>query len=156
MALLFQSQSSVSARVDNPAKVDTSIEIIYSSRWHAFKSVEFQCVFLSIWICLLIVFNPISGRLLATPISGRGGGVVWTPIEISGSYRSIFKFKRHSFCLNMIYISKKEFSKIRRRGVLGGQNHEFLVFVLFGERCFFDHVLPARLWTDFDPTSDIL
>ena len=35
--------------------------------------------------------NPISGRLLATPISGRG--VVYDPLEISGSYRSIFTIK---------------------------------------------------------------
>ena len=34
--------------------------------------------------------NPISGRLLDTPISGGGGGLFRTPLDISGSYRSIF------------------------------------------------------------------
>ena len=52
-------------------------------------------------------YNPISGRLLATPISGRGLFRTPPPLEISGSYLSIFKIKRHSFHLNMIYISKK-------------------------------------------------
>ena len=33
-------------------------------------------------------FNPISDSLLATPISGRG--LFRTPLEILGSYRSIF------------------------------------------------------------------
>ena len=47
----------------------------------------------------------------------------------------------------MIYISKKEISKIRRRGYKGDKNHEFKVL--------FDHALPARLWTDFDPTNGI-
>ena len=38
--------------------------------------------------------NPISGRLLATPISGRGGGgCLGPPLDISGSYRSIFKIQ---------------------------------------------------------------
>ena len=37
-------------------------------------------------------FNPISGRLLATPISGRGG-CLGPPLDISGSYRSIFKIQ---------------------------------------------------------------
>ena len=60
--------------------------------------------------------NPISGRLLATPISGRGGCLgppLISPV-ISGRF---LKFKRHSFRLNMIYISKKtKFQKIRKRG----------------------------------------
>ena len=51
--------------------------------------------------------NPISGRLLATPISGKGGGLFRTPLEISGSNGRFLKFKRHSFRLNMIYIYKK-------------------------------------------------
>ena len=37
--------------------------------------------------------NPISGRLLATPISGKGGLFSRTPLDISGSYRSIFKIQ---------------------------------------------------------------
>ena len=37
-------------------------------------------------------FNPISGRLLATPISGKGG-LFRTPLDISGSYRPIFKIQ---------------------------------------------------------------
>ena len=38
--------------------------------------------------------NPISGRLLATPISGKGGGgCLGPPLDISGSYRSIFKIQ---------------------------------------------------------------
>ena len=36
--------------------------------------------------------NPISGRLLATPISGRGG-CLGPPLDISDSYRSIFKIQ---------------------------------------------------------------
>ena len=36
--------------------------------------------------------NPISGRLLATPISGRGG-CLGPPLDISGSYQSIFKIQ---------------------------------------------------------------
>ena len=61
-------------------------------------------------------FNPISGRFLATPITGRGGCL--GPPLISPVFTGRFlKFKRHSFRLNMIYISKKnEISKIRRRG----------------------------------------
>ena len=47
------------------------------------------------------------------------GGLFRTPLDISGSYRSIFKFKRHSIHLKMIYISKKKKSKIRRRGIRG-------------------------------------
>ena len=40
----------------------------------------------------LCSLNPISGRLLATPISGKGG-LFRTPLEISGSNRSIFKIQ---------------------------------------------------------------
>ena len=36
--------------------------------------------------------NPISGRLLATPIGGKGG-LFRTPLDISDSYRSIFKIQ---------------------------------------------------------------
>ena len=36
--------------------------------------------------------NPISGRLLATPISGKGG-CLGPPLDISGSYGSIFKIQ---------------------------------------------------------------
>ena len=64
--------------------------------------------------------NPVSGRLLATPISGRGG-CLGPPLISPVLTGRFFKFKLHSFCLNMIYISKKEISKIRKRGVLGGQ-----------------------------------
>ena len=39
-----------------------------------------------------VTLNPISGRLLATPISGKGG-CLGPPLEISGSYRSIFKIQ---------------------------------------------------------------
>ena len=39
-----------------------------------------------------VSLNPISGRLLATPISGRGG-LFRTALDISGSYRSIFKIQ---------------------------------------------------------------
>ena len=37
-------------------------------------------------------FNPISGKLLATPISGKGG-LFRTHLDISGSYISIFKIQ---------------------------------------------------------------
>ena len=40
-----------------------------------------------------MTLNPISGRLLATPISGKGGGCLGPPLEISDSYRSIFKIQ---------------------------------------------------------------
>ena len=55
------------------------------------------------------VFNPISGRLLATPISGRGGGggCLEPPLRSPVLTGRFLKFKRHSFRLNMIYISKK-------------------------------------------------
>ena len=53
-----------------------------------------------------ISFNPISGRLLATPISGRG--LFRTPPLISRDLTGRFsKFKRHSIPLNVIYILKK-------------------------------------------------
>ena len=74
------------------------------------------------------------------------GGCLGPPLRSRVLTGRLLKFKRHFIRLNMIYISKKkEISKIRRRGVLGGKNHEFQVL--------FDHVLPARLCTDFDPTS---
>ena len=63
----------------------------------------------------ILVFNPISGRLLATPISGKGG-CLGPPLISPVLTGRFLKFKRHSFRLNMIYISKKEISKIRRRG----------------------------------------
>ena len=58
--------------------------------------------------CELEQINPISGRLLATPISGReGGGLFRTPLISPVLTGRFLKFKRHSFRLNMIYISKK-------------------------------------------------
>ena len=75
----------------------------------------------------ILTVNPISVRLLATPIRSRGA--VRTPLRSRVLTSRFLKFKRHSFRLNMIYISKstsilkkntKEISKIRRRGVLGG------------------------------------
>ena len=52
--------------------------------------------------------NPISGRLLATPISGKGG-LFRTPPPLRSPVLTgrFLKFKRHSFHLSMIYISKK-------------------------------------------------
>ena len=96
-----------------------------------------------------VAFNPISGRLLATPISGMGGGLGLPPPLRSPVLTGRFlKFKRHSFRLNMIYISKKKkFQKFVEAGIRGAKTMNF--------RYFFDHVLPARLWTDFDPTSGI-
>ena len=47
----------------------------------------------------------------------------------------------------MIYISKKKKFQKFVEGGIRGKNHEFQVL--------FDHVLPARLWKDFDPTSGI-
>ena len=68
-----------------------------------------------------MLFNPISGRLLATPISGRGG-LFRTPLRSPVLTGRFLKFKRHSFCLNMIYISKKKkFQKFVKGGVLGVQ-----------------------------------
>ena len=55
-------------------------------------------------------FNLISGRLLATPISGRGGGLFRTPPPLRSPVLTgrFLKLKRHSFRLNMIYISTKK------------------------------------------------
>ena len=48
----------------------------------------------------------------------------------------------------MIYISKKmKFQKFVEGGIRGAKTMNF--------RYFFDHELPARLWTDFDATSGI-
>ena len=64
--------------------------------------------------------NPISGRLLTTPISGKGG--LFRTHLISPVLTGRFlKFKRNSFRLNMIYISKKINFKNSSKGVLGGQ-----------------------------------
>ena len=61
-------------------------------------------------------FNPISGRLLATPISGRGG-CLGPPLRSPVLTGRFLKFKRHSFRLNMIYISKKKkFQKFVKGG----------------------------------------
>ena len=62
-----------------------------------------------------LLVNPISGRLLVTPISGKGG-CLGPPLISRVLTGRFLKFKRHSIRLNMIYISKKEISKIRRRG----------------------------------------
>ena len=48
--------------------------------------------------------NPISGRLLATPISGRGG-CLGPPLISPVLTGRFLKFKRHSFRLNMIFFS---------------------------------------------------
>ena len=79
--------------------------------------------------------NPISGRLLATPISGRGS--FRTPLRSRVLTGRFLKFKRHSIRLNMIYIKKKKFQKFVEGGIRGAKTMNF--------RYFFDHVLPARL-----------
>ena len=56
------------------------------------------------------IINPISGRLLATPISGRG--LLATPLISRDLKGRFLKFKRHSIPLNVIYILKKENLKI--------------------------------------------
>ena len=82
--------------------------------------------------------NPISGRLLATPISGRGGGLFRTPLEISGSYRSIFKTQTAFFSpQHDLNFFKNKFQKFVEGGIRGAKTMNF--------RYFFDHVLPARL-----------
>ena len=67
---------------------------------------------------LILSLNPISGRLLATPISGRG--LFRTPLisrDLTGRFS---KFKRHSIPLNVIYISKKYKSeKYKYVGITG-------------------------------------
>ena len=50
-------------------------------------------------------FNAISGRLPATPISGRG--YIRAPLKSRDLTACFSKFKRHSIILNMIYNSKK-------------------------------------------------
>ena len=64
----------------------------------------------------LELVNPISGRLLATPISGKGG-CLGPPLISPVLTGRFLKFKRHSFRLNMIYISrKKKFQKFVEGG----------------------------------------
>ena len=53
------------------------------------------------------ILNPISGRLLATPISGRRDVCLGPPLRSPVLTGRFLKLKRHSFRLNMIYISKK-------------------------------------------------
>ena len=78
----------------------------------------------------------------------RGGGCLGPPLRSPVLTSRFLKFKRHSFRLNVIYISKKRnFKKSQKRGIRGAKTMNF--------RNFFDHVLPARLWTDFNPTSGI-
>ena len=71
-------------------------------------------------------FNPISGRLLATPISGRGS-IKTPPLRSRLLIGRFLKFKRHSIRVNMIYISKRRNCKNSWKGVIGGKNHEFQV-----------------------------
>ena len=48
----------------------------------------------------------------------------------------------------MIYISnKRNLKNSEKGGIRGAKTMNF--------KYFFDHVLPAGLWTDFDPTSGI-
>ena len=75
----------------------------------------------STWLSLLV-----AGSWL--PLLVVRGGCLGPPLRSPVLTGRFLKFKRHSFHLSMIYISKKkEISKFRRRGVLGGQNHEFQV-----------------------------
>ena len=72
--------------------------------------------------------NPISGRLLATPISGKGG-CLGPPLISPVLTGRFLKLKRRSFRLNMIYISKKKkFQKFVEGGIgvepFAGQNFE--------------------------------
>ena len=74
-----------------------------SKRFHWFRALAGEME--------IVEFNPISGRLLATPISGKGGGGLFrTPPPLRSPVLTgrFLKFKRHSFRLNMIYISKKK------------------------------------------------
>ena len=86
------------------------------------------------------LINPISGRLLATPISGKGGlfRTPPPPLEISGSYWSICKIQTAFVSpQHDLHFLKKKFQKFVE-GVLGGQK-------TMNFKYFFDHVLPARL-----------
>ena len=68
--------------------------------------------------------NPISSRLLATPISGRG--TVYDPLNISISYWPIFENSNGiPIPLNVIYISKKK-KNINRR-YQGEKNSKFQI-----------------------------
>ena len=62
---------------------------------------------------------PISGRLLATPISGKGG-CLGPPLRSRVPTGRFLKFKRHSIRLNMIHISIERNFKNSYKGVLGG------------------------------------
>ena len=73
--------------------------------------------------CLYAAFIPISGRLLATPISGKGG-LFMTPPPLRPPVLTgrFLKFKRHWCRLNMTYISKKKkFLKFVEEGIRGAK-----------------------------------
>ena len=55
----------------------------------------YDLIHFRLWFCQRasgLTVNPISGRLLATPISGKGG-LFRTPLDISGTYQPIFKIQ---------------------------------------------------------------
>ena len=66
--------------------------------------------------------------MLLNPISGRGGGLFRTPLEISGSYRSIFKIQTAFVSpQHDLHFYKKKFQKFVKGGIKGKKNHEFQV-----------------------------
>ena len=80
----------------------------------------------------------VAGSWLPQVAGGGGGGLFRTPLRSQVLTGRFLKFKRHSFRLNMIYISKKKkFPKFVEGGIRGAKTMNF--------RYFFDHVLPACL-----------
>ena len=66
------------------------------------------------------VINPISGRLLATPISGRGWGAVYDPLDISRSNEPIFKIQTaFDFTERDLHFEKKKNPKVINGGSRG-------------------------------------
>ena len=72
--------------------------------------------------------NPISGSLLATAISGYGGGggCLGPTLRSRVLTGRFLKFKRHSIRLNMIYISKNRiFKNYYKGGIRGAKTMNF-------------------------------
>ena len=82
------------------------LKTLFGAHWFHRRSTFIKIV--STWLLILrlsariylylqlyryIRLNPISGRLLATPISGRGGGCLRPPLDISRSNGPIFKIQ---------------------------------------------------------------
>ena len=89
-------------------------------------------------IIFILLTLLVAGSWLPLLVAGGGGGCLGPPLISPVLTGRFLKFKRHSFCLNMIYIYKKRnFKNSWKGGIRGAKTMNF--------RYFFDHVLPARL-----------